>query len=82
MPYGHGLNWKEPTNYDGLQTGNVYGGKRFDQHMKDAEWHPDDILRGTTTSDLPYSEPTPVPLDRSWWPRTCDPHVYLSSSNY
>jgi hypothetical protein len=75
-PYGHGLNWKEPTMYS-LPFRGTYGGQNFAKHQEDIEWHPDDILRVSTTGRLPYGEPYHVPFNRSWWPRTCDPHVYL-----
>ena len=61
VPYGHGLNWKEPTTYN-VSIPYVYGGAVLDQHVKDVEWHPDDLLRGTVTSDLPYGEPYHVPF--------------------
>jgi hypothetical protein len=62
-PSGHGLNWKEPSGYNVTGIGKPsYGGYRFDRHVNDTEWHPDDILRASTTSELPYGEPYHVPF--------------------
>lgn len=64
LPNGHGLNWKEPSAYNmpGFGGSSVYGGLRMDRHLRDLEWHPDEMLRGTVTNNLPDGEPQPVPL--------------------
>lgn len=57
-PDGHGLNWTEPSAYKmpGFGSSTVYGGYSFSQHMHDLEWHPDEVLRGTITANLPEGE--------------------------
>ena len=60
IPGGHGLNWKEPSFYN-TAAPKTYGGYKF-HHIGAAEWHPYDVLRTTTTHELPFGEPYPVPF--------------------
>lgn len=63
LPGGHGLNWKEPSGYNIAPPAySSYAGYRFDGHIGDNEWHPDEVLRATTSSELPYGEPYHVPF--------------------
>ena len=63
-PTGHGLNWTEPVGYKfGRPSMVADGTARFNRIMRDLEWHPDDSMRTTVSSDLTPGEVYHVPLN-------------------